>query len=374
LREHKIGVIGYGFMGRTHTFGYKTIPLYYENLPYTIKLGGICTRRANIAEDAKTQQGFEYATTDPEDIFSDKSIDIVSICTPNNLHKDMVLRALESGKHVYCDKPLTANSKESEEILAALDTYKDQTTQLALQMRFYPAIMRAKQLIDEGRIGRVFHFNCSYLHSSGIDPMKPLGWKQKKEAGGGGVLLDLGAHAFDIVYYLLGEFDGVYCRTTTAFSQRPEKDGTMVDCDAEDAARTIVTMKSGAEGEIFVSKIATGSMDELIIDIRGEKGALRFNTMEPGYLEFYDVEASKGEYGGNGGFTRIDCHQKYAAPGGAFPNPRFTLGFLRAHVACLYNFVDSVDKGIQAGPSFKDGAYIQKVLEACYQSAENNKQ
>jgi len=362
MREHKCAVIGYGFMGKTHTFGYKTIPLYYTNLPYTIKLGTICTRREEIARNAMESQGFERYTTDAEDIFNDPTIDIVSVCTPNNSHADYVIRALKAGKHVYCDKPLTATDEEAKAVMDEASKHPELITQMALQNRFYPAVMRAKQLMDEGRIGRVFHFRCEYLHSSGVDPMKTIGWKQRKEFGGGGVQLDLGAHAFDIMYYLMGGFESVETRKTIAYPQRPDADGNMIDVDAEDLALSLVKMKNGAEGEIFVSKVATGAMDELSFDIRGDKGAMRFSTMEPGYLYFFGNTVKDSPLGGCSGFTRIECHQKYEAPGGAFPNPRFTLGFLRAHVACLYNFIDCVDKGIKASPSFEDGAYIQSVI------------
>lgn len=371
MKKHKIGIIGYGFMGKTHTLGYKSIPLFYSNLPYTISLGGICTRRIAIAEEAKEQQGFEFATDDADDIFNDLSIDIVSICTPNSSHKDYILRALEAGKNVYCDKPLTANLEESEEILKALENHPNQITQVALQCRFYPAVMRAKQLIDEGRIGKIYHFRCEYLHSSGCNPGKTIGWKQQKEYGGGGVLLDLGAHAFDLVYYLLGEYEEVFTTKDIFYPQRPDASGNMIDVDAEDTALSLVRMKDGANGEVFVSKIATGSDDELSIDIRGEKGAIKFNTMEPGYLYYYDAAAPDGVLGGDAGFTRISCHQKYPEPGGHFPSPKNTLGFLRAHAACLYNFIECVDQGIPASPSFEESAYIQKVMQRCYESEED---
>lgn len=370
MREFHVGVIGYGFMGKTHTHSYKTIPLYYSNLPFTIKLQGVCTPKVAEAEAARDMQGYVYGTTDSDDIINDPKIDIVSICTPNVFHKDLVLRALQAGKHVYCDKPLTANIEESREILEVLAKYPNQITQVALQMRFYPAVMRAKELIEEGRLGKIFMFQCDYLHSSGINPNKALSWKQNKSFGGGGVLLDLGAHAYDVMYYLLGEYDRLYTVTDIVYPKRPGSDGILVDVDAEDTALTTVRMKSGALGKILVSKVATGTMDELRIEIHGEKGALRFNTMDPGYLEFYDATQPEQPLGGSAGFTRIDCHQKYPEPGGHFPNPRFAIGFLRAHAASMYHFLDHVYRGEQSSPSFAESAYIQKVMEYCYRSAE----
>ena len=370
MKEYRVGVIGYGFMGKTHTHSYKTIPLYYTNLPFSIRLEGVCTPKKEEAEAACRMQGFSYATTDPYEILNDRNIDIVSICTPNVFHKEYVLAALRAGKHVYCDKPLTVSAAQSREILDVLSDYPEQITQVALQMRFYPAVMRAKELIEEGRLGRVFMFQCDYLHSSGINPNKTLSWKQDRKAGGGGVLLDLGAHAYDVMYYLLGEYDRLYTVTDTVYAQRPGKDGALVNVDAEDTALTLVRMKNGAPGKILVSKVATGTMDELRINIHGEKGAIRFNTMDPGYLEFYDATQPEQPLGGNAGFTRIDCHQKYPEPGGHFPNPRFAIGFLRAHAASMYNFLEHVHNGETSSPSFAESAYIQNVMERCYESAQ----
>lgn len=372
MKEFHVGVIGYGFMGRTHTHSYKTIPLYYSGLPFTVKLKGICTPKASEAKEACEMQGFSYWTTDSKEILDDPEIDIVSICTPNAFHKDLILQALEAGKHVYCDKPLTANARESEEILEVLGKYPGQITQVALQMRFYPAVMRAKELMEEGRLGRIFMFQCDYLHSSGINPKKALSWKQNRKLGGGGVLLDLGAHAYDVMYYLLGEYDRVYTVTDTVYAKRPDQNGRLVDVDAEDTALTMTRMRDGTLGKILVSKVATGTMDELRIQIHGEKGAIRFNTMEPGYLEFYDAAKPEQPLGGEAGFTRIDCHQKYPEPGGHFPNPRFAIGFLRAHAASMYHFLEHVYRGETSSPSFAESAYIQRVMEACYRSDQSD--
>ena len=373
MKEIGIGVIGYGFMGKMHTYGYKTIPLYYSNLPYIIKLKGICDTVQGVAETAKKQQGFEFAATDPDDIINNDEIQIVSICTPNVFHKDLVIKALKAGKHVYCDKPLTANYVESQEVLDVLKSSKGQITQMALQLRFYPATLLAKQLMEQGKIGKPYLFRTSYLHSSGTNPMKALSWKQDKKFGGGGVLLDLGSHAFDLMYHLLGEYRSVYTLLDIAYDERPDKDGKMVKVEGEDTSITMVKMKNGMPGIVEASKVATGTNDELRFEIHGEKGAVRFNSMDPGYLEFYDNTAEEQSFGENKGYMRIDCMQKYEKPGGQFPNPKFTLGFTRAHVHSLFNFIDNVNSGKESEPSFAEGAYIQKVMEKCYLSAEENK-
>lgn len=370
MDEIRVGIIGFGFMGKTHTYGYKTIPLYYSGLPFKIKLVGVCDAIAEAAAGAKEALDFEFATSDPEDIFNRKDINVVDICTPNVFHKDGILKALQAGKHVYCDKPLATSYEESQEILAALDRY-GLITQMALQYRFFPATMRARELIEEGRIGKIMSFRGAYLHSSAIDPNKPLGWKQDKKFGGGGVLFDLGSHILDIIYYLLGEYSSIYASTEIIYPRRPDKNGNMVDVEADDLAFMMVRLKNGGTGILEASKVATGVNDELRFEIHGDRGAIRFNLMEPNWLEFYDNTISDSHYGGNKGYTRIECVQRFKKPGGDFPNPKFSIGWIRSHVHSLYNFLSCVYENRQASPSFRDGAYMQHVMEQAYRSDAN---
>lgn len=367
MKEIRIGIIGFGFMGKTHTYGYKTIPLYYSNLPFKIKLVGVCDAVKSVAEAAKDSLDFEFATDNPEDIFNREDIDVIDICTPNIYHKDGVLKALKAGKHVYCDKPLATSFEETKEITEALSQY-NAVTQMALQYRFFPATMRAKELLDDGNIGKIMSFRTCYLHSGSVDPKKPIGWKQDKKFGGGGVLFDLGSHALDIMYYLLGEFASVFAETRVIYPQRPDKQGNMVDIEADDVALMLVRMKEGAIGTIEASKVATGTNDELRFEIHGDKGSVRFNLMDPNWLEYYDNTIQDLPLGGEKGYTKIECIQRFAKPGDGFPGPKFSIGWIRSHVHSLYNFLNCVYENKPATPSFKDGAYIQYVMEQAYKS------
>ncbi|NLC68499.1 MAG: Gfo/Idh/MocA family oxidoreductase [Clostridiaceae bacterium] len=367
MKEIRVGVVGFGFMGKTHTYGYKTIPLYYSNLPFKIKLVGVCDAVPEVARQAKESLDFEFATSNPDDIFSREDINVVDICTPNIYHKELVLKALEAGKNVYCDKPLAVSYEETKEITSVLDKY-DAITQMALQYRFFPATMRARELIEEGRIGNIMSFRACYLHSGSVDPKKPIGWKQDKKFGGGGVLFDLGSHVLDIIYYLLGEYSSVFAETRIVYPERPDKDGNMVKIEADDVALMIVKMKNGGIGTIEASKIATGTDDELWFEIHGDKGAIRFNLMEPNWLEYYDNTLPEVPYGGLRGYTRIECVQRFKKPGGSFPSSKFSIGWIRSHVHCLYSFLSCVYEGRPASPSFKEGAYIQYVMEKAYES------
>ena len=367
MDEIRVGIIGFGFMGKTHTYGYRTIPLHYGNLPFKIKLVGVCDSSATAAYQAKETLDFEFATTHPDDLLNRSDINVVDVCTPNVFHREMVMKALSAGKNIYCDKPLTSSYEESKEIVNALANSRS-INQMALQYRFFPATMRAKELIREGRIGKIMSFRACYLHSGSVDPNKPLGWKQDKKFGGGGVLFDLGSHVLDLIYHLLGEYAGVLAETRIVYPQRPDKTGRMIDIEADDLALMLVRMKNGSTGVIEASKIATGANDELRFEIHGDRGAIRFNLMDPNWLDFYDNTVPEAPLGGVKGFTRIECVQRFYQPGGDFPNSKFSIGWIRSHVHSLYNFLDCVHTGRPASPSFKEGAYIQHVMEQAYVS------
>ncbi len=371
MRELKIGIVGFGFMGKMHTYGYKTIPLYYSNLPFKIKLVGICDAVLSTAVNAKETLGFEYATDNPDELFNNPEIDIIDICTPNLYHKEGILKALNAGKHIYCDKPLATSYEDAKEIANLADS-SNVITQMALQYRSYPVTMRAKEMIEEGKLGKILSFRANYLHSGSVDPDKPIGWKQDKKFGGGGVLFDLGSHVIDLMYYLLGEYSSVIADTEVIYKQRPDRTGKMIDIEADDAAFLIAKMKNGSTGTIEASKISTGVNDEMRFEIHGDKGALRANLMDPNWLEFYDNTVPDEPLGGVKGYTKIECVQRFRKPGGDFPSSKFAIGWTRAHVHSLYHFLDCVCENKKASPSFAEAAYVQYVMEKAYESDDLN--
>ena len=369
MKTLNAAVIGYGFMGKTHIYAYRTIPLYYKDLPYRINLASICSGTYENALRAKEDFGFEKAVKNAEEIFNDPSIDIVNICTPNHLHYEQLKKAVENKKNIYCDKPLTVTAKEAGDIARAADK-KGIVAQVAFNYRFLPPMLRAKQLIDEGKIGKPLSFRTEYLHSGSLNPDKPAGWKQLGKFGGG-VIVDLGSHVIDLMYYLLGEYQSLVADSTILHSSRMDKSGNMVTIDVEDSFMMMVKMKNGSKGVIEASKIATGSDDELRFEIHGDKGALKFNLMQPNYREYFSADNPEMPYGGDSGFKRIACVQRYEAPGGGFPSAKNSIGWLRGHVHSLYKFTESVYKGTPASPDFNDGAYVQHIMEKVVLSAKS---
>ena len=372
MKTYNVGLIGFGFIGKVHAYGHINLPLFYDPLSFKTRITHICTSKKETAGKACEQTGAVHGVTDFRQITENPDIDIVHICTPNNLHKDALLSAMRHNKHIYCDKPLVASWREALEIQAALQAY-NATGQMTLQSRFFPATIRAKQLIDEGRIGRILEFRAMYLHSGNADPDAPLKWKLSAESGGG-VITDIGSHVLDIVNYLLGDYSSLIATTHIAYPERPsvESKTLKVKADAEDSVMILAKLKSGVTGHIAASKIASGTEDELRIEIHGAKGALRFNSMAPHYLEFYDMAAPGEPCGGNRGWTAIDTGQRYDKPAG-FPGPKFAIGWLRGHMQCLYNFLCSVHQSQPGNPGLEQGIYIQKIMEKVKESSILNK-
>lgn len=368
MKEIGVGIIGFGFMGKTHTLGYLTLPLFYPNLPFRVRLVGVCNRTRSVAERAKADLSFEFATDSLDDIFARDDIDVVNICTPNVNHREAILKAIDAGKHFYCDKPLTASYDEAKEVLERLKG-KDLINQVALHYRFYPATLRAKQIVEEGRLGRIISFRACYLHSGSVDPNKPIGWKLDKKVSGGGVLYDLGSHALDLMYHLMGEYSSLFAKTQIVYDTRPGPNGDRIKIEADDATYIIAQMKCGAIGTIEASKVATGTNDELRFEIHGDRGAIRFNLMDPSWLEYFDNTVPEAPLGGMRGFTKIESVQRYDKPGGSFPSSKGSVGWLRGHIHCLYNFLSHVNDNTAASPSAEDGAYIQYVMGKAYESS-----
>ena len=213
----KIGMLGFGAMGKAHAYAVTNLPYFYGALPFSAVIAGVCTSSPDRARAAVTPYGLT-AVAHEDELIANPDIDIIDICTPNRLQYASICKALETGKHILCEKPLGISAEEGAE-LAAMAQASGKVCRVVFNNRFIPAVMRAKQLIDEGAIGDVLSFHAAYLHNSCLDPNKAAGWKQSGEYGAG-VLRDLGSHIIDLIYYLCGDFDSVYARKQIAFPER----------------------------------------------------------------------------------------------------------------------------------------------------------
>jgi predicted dehydrogenase len=367
MKTYTVGIIGFGFIGKVHAYAHLTMPLYYPQSGFRTRITHIGTSAMATAKKGCAQVQADVPVADYREITDNPDIDIVHICTPNHLHKDMLLSALKNNKHIYCDKPLVANAAEAAQVREALAGYTG-TAQMTFQCRFFPATLRAIQLVREGFLGDIHEFRAAYLHSGSATPEAPLKWKLSAKYGGG-VIADLGAHVFDLIHMLLGDYDRLIATTRIAYPRRPSADepACMENVKAEDSVNIIAHMKNGAVGAIEASKTATGAEDELRFELHGSAGAIRFNSMQPHHLQVYDAGVSDKPFGGMRGWTLVDCGQRY--PESHFPGPKFSIGWMRAHVASLFSFLDNVSKGSAGAPGFDQGLYVQHVIERVRESA-----
>ena len=362
-----VGVIGFGFIGKVHTYGHLNIPLFFDPAPVRTRLVGVATSRSETAQKAVEQAGFTFGTTDWRELIQREDIDIIHICTPNDQHCEQLLAAMAAGKHIYCDKPLVVHPHEIEAIEQALPQWAGKG-QVTLQNRFSPPALRAKQLITQGFVGDVTSLKADYLHSGSVDPDKKMGWKQLKSAGGG-VLQDLGSHLLDLVDWMAGPVAEALTVNRVLYPNRPGPDGVRVPVEAEDQTLMLVRLADGGVGTLEATKIATGAEDELRFEICGTRGALRYNSMNPNYLEAYSLDEPERPLGGTRGWNRIATVQRYDPPAG-FPGPKFSYGWIRMHMQCLYAFLNAIAEDTQPDPDIRRGLHLQRMLAAAAESAQ----
>jgi predicted dehydrogenase len=369
-KVYGVGIIGAGFMGRTHTYNYVNMPLFYDNLPFRPELVGICNRTLSKAETLHEDFGYAFATSDYRDLLERDDIHVIDVCTPNNVHREQIIASLEAGKHVYADKPLCITDEEAEDIVRVHER-SGLIAQMAFHNRFYPWSKKIKGLVDEGFFGRIISFRITYYHSSNIKTKKFRGWRQDRALSGGGTLVDMGSHALDLIYHLLGEYERLNMETLILWPERPDDEGRMVTIDSEDHLLINARMQSGALGTLEVSKVIAGSNDDLCLELYGTDGGLKFNSMDQNYVYLYDNRDPDSPIGGMKGYRAIETMNKDPDSRGNFPGPRFDIGWLRGHLGSQYNFMRCVHDREPASPSLRDGAYIQRVINRLYE-AENS--
>lgn len=371
-REQKtlrIGLLGFGSMGRTHTWAVQNLPFFYGELPFRAVTVGVCTTTQEKSERIATQFGIERAVTDENALIDASDIDIIDICTPNVFHFKSLKKAITAGKHVLCEKPLCITPNEAAEI-ASLAKRTDRVCGMVFNNRWLSPVLRAKQLIDDGRIGRILSFHGYYLHSSATDITRRAGWKQDKTVCGGGVLFDLGSHIIDLLGFLCGRLCEVSGLSQIGYPVRTGRDGSTWQTNADESFYMLGKTVTGACGTITVGKLQSGTNDDLGFEIYGEKGALRFSLMEPNWLYFYDNTSPDAPIGGERGFTRLECIGRY--PSMIFPSVKAPAGWLYGHLAGMHAFLSAVADESAFSPSFEDGLYVQQVMAAAYRSDESN--
>ena len=367
-----VGLIGYGGIGKFHTANWRVLNLYYPELPVNIQLRGAASRSQTSADLSVEEGGYQYSTTDYRELLADQKIDLIDICTPNDTHYEIFTAALEAGKHIYLEKPLALTLDQARE-MAQRSRDSECAIQIAFNYRFVPAVMKARQLIEEGFLGDVVNFRAQYFHTGYLNPDRPMSWRLSQERAGGGALVDLGAHVIDLMLYLAGPFERLISQTRTFVEQRPLEAGSkkMVPVEVDDHAQLLISLVSGGVGILEVSRVAHGTTDDLNFEIHGTLGAIKFDVMDPNWLYVYDARDQKKPLGGNHGFKQIQTMHEY--PGNKIPGGRSLVNAIGMHANSQYQAVRA-SLGLQpASPSVAEGLAVQEVLDASYRSAREGR-
>jgi predicted dehydrogenase len=377
----RVAMIGYAFMGATHSQGWRTAPRFFD-LPENPELAVLCGRTPDATEAAAQKLGWAEWATDWREVVGRDDVDVVDICTPGDSHRDIALAALAAGKHVLCEKPLANSVAEAEEMAEAAAAARNRgvRSMVAFNYRRTPALALARQLVADGRLGRIHHVRADYLQDWIVDPEFPLVWRLQKDKAGSGALGDIGAHVVDLAAFLLGErLTGVSGTLQRFVEKRPLPtsasglsgtgggDGQEVgEVTVDDAAAFFGRTESGALATFEATRFATGRKNAMRIELNGSAGSVSFDFERLNELFFYDGTGPAAE----AGFRRIVVTEPDHPYAGAWWPPGHGLGYEHTFVHEVADFVQDVAAGRDPSPSFEDGLYVQRVLDAVERSSE----
>ncbi len=364
-----MGIIGLGYIGKIHAQACRSIPLCFANPQALGEIRAVLRSHQDGDESLITSLGNPFITTKMGE-FLNQSIDVVDICSPNHLHEEQVLEAAEAGKHIYCEKPLGRNLTEVQRMARAVEKAGVQTHS-AFVLRYLPAIVQMKNLIEAGVIGDPFHFRGVMYHGSYLDANRPMSWRLRLIDSGGGVWLDLGAHMVDLCRYLLGEVNTVQATMQTFIPRRPTKAGSteMADVDVDDWCLCQLEMLNGASGSLEVSRVAAGTGEDTKLEVYGSKGALRFDVSKPETASIYDQNKKQWVQGQICSPVTVNGRTLEKI----WPGGKFSQGMMvNAHMASLYDFFLNLVEKKPSMLSFSEGLINQAVLETAIESHRNN--
>lgn len=367
-REVGVGMLGYGFMGRAHAGAYRAVrhlPVRPPVLPHLVSVGG---RREREVSDAARTMGFSEWTTDWRELVADDRSQVFDNAAPNVVHLEPTIAAARAGKHVICEKPLGRDAGESFELWVAVED-AGVCHMCAFNYRFVPAVRLAREMLEAGELGELYHFRARYLQDWIADPGAAMVWRLDRAAAGSGALGDLGAHLVDLGRYLVGEPTTVAAATTTFIPERP---GGAVDVD--DAVAVAVEFASGAIGTLEASRMCHGRKNALTFEVSGSKGSLAFDLERMNELHVFVAGPPSG--GRGGGFETIlvtEPDHPYLA--NWWP-PGHVLGWEHTFTHELAQFLTAVATGDSVAPhgaTFEDGYRAAEVCDAIERSAHTGR-
>ena len=368
-KELRIGLIGCGFMGRTHTNAYKRVNDFFPELEYKPVLKAVCSRNEIKVKAFADQWGYQTTETDWMNLILRDDIDAVDICVPNNLHSTIAIAAAKAGKMILCEKPLANTLTNAEEMVTAIENTGVKNT-VWYNYRRIPAVTLAKQIIDTGKLGRIFHYRANFLQDWTINPELPQGgealWRLDAEAAGSGVTGDLLAHCIDTAMWLNGSIEDVSAVTETFIKERMHQaTGALQKVTIDDACIFHCHFKNGSLGLFESTRYARGHKALYTFEINGENASIRWDLHDLNKLEFFD-HADDSIVRGWRTIHVTDGDQPYMDKWWV---PGLSIGYEHSFVHQIADFLKCLQSGESCHPTFRDAFETQKVCEAVLHSA-----
>lgn len=379
MKQLRVGMIGYKFMGKAHSNAYRSLPMFF---PKALKpeMVAICGRNASAVQEAADQLGWRESVTDWKQLVNREDIDLVDINAPSDAHKEIALAAAKAGKHIFCEKPLALTLADAREMLQAAED-AGVTHMVGFNYRFSPAVRLAKKLIDSGRLGQIYHFRAWFLQDWIMDPQFPLVWRLQKEVAGSGSHGDLGAHLIDLAHCLVGDMQEVIGMSETFIKERPiasemtglsakgSEGGPMGQVTVDDATLFMTRFENGALGSFEATRFAAGHRSTNSFEINGSLGSVKFDFERMNELEVYFTTDDEDVQG----FRRVLATDPVHDYMEAWWPPGHTIGFEHTFTHEFLELSNAISEGRQPVPNFADGVKCQAVLEAVDKSIEERR-
>jgi predicted dehydrogenase len=360
-----VGIVGTRFMGRSHSNAYLDVAHFFK-LPLNPVMKLACGKECQEDLQAFCDQfGWQEYECDWERVVERDDIDMVDICTSNATHMPIAIAAAKHGKHVICEKPMAMNAGQARQMV---DAVRDAgvVNMVAFNYRRVPALALAQQMIAQGKLGQIRHFNAVYYQDWLVDPNFPIVWRHNIKEAGSGAHGDMNAHIVDLARFLVGEVEAVNGTTEIFIKERPLADGSgRGPVTADDAAAFLARFKNGAMGSFQCSRLATGRKNFLRVEIFGSRGSLSFNLERLNELEFYSLDEPDTEQGFR---TILVTEPKHPYIGAWWPTGHI-IGWEHTFIHEIKDFIDAVGNHTPLHADFYDGFRCQQVLDAVMTSA-----
>ena len=378
-KELRIGMIGYGFMGRTHSNAYKRLNDFFpvEHRPV---LKAVCARDPKKAQAFAGIWGYERVETDWRKVVNAPDIDLIDIGSPNDTHFEIAIAAAKAGKMVLCEKPLAMDVKQAELMVKAVEKAKV-PNMVWFNYRRVPAIALAKQIVDEGRIGRPFHYRATYLQDWTIAEDVPQGgaglWRLDSKVAGSGVTGDLLAHSIDTAMWINGAITRVVAKTETFVKKRKHQvSGKMESVDIDDACMFLAEFANGSMGTFESTRYARGRKNFNTFELNGADGSVYFDLEEPEYLQYFEYmqkQSGKKTESHLTGWRKIHTTNPEHPYMKHYWVPGTCIGYEHTFLNALADFVAGVESGKPVQPDFRNALQTQRVCDAVITSAKTSK-